>query len=311
MITLRHLRYLEALAETGHFGRAAEIAGISQPALSMQIRELERQLGGALFERRPGGLVITQLGEQVRARGAGILAAVRDLEDTAAAREGVLCGPLRIGIIPSLAPYLLPELVSLAAEHYPRLKPTIRETVTRTLTAELLTGGLDVIIASLPLGVGEIEERAAFEDRFLLAAPVGSMHAKLKRASVERIAGEELLLLEDGHCLRDQALAICGSAAPQHLRSFGATSLATILHLVAAGQGVTLLPEIAADTVRSDRRIRLVRFARPEPRRTAGIAWRRSSPRAADFEALAELVAQAGKTVIGRAESHANKPQNP
>ncbi len=301
MITLRHLRYLEALAETGHFGRAADAAGVSQPALSMQIRELERQLGGPLFERRPTGIVITELGHQVRARSARILAAVRDLEETAAAREGTLAGTLRIGIIPSVAPYLLPGLVSLAAQRFPRLKPTVRETVTRTLTAELVSGGLDVIVASLPLGVGELAERPAFEDRFLLATPAGSPHARRTPASADLIQSDELLLLEDGHCLRDQALEICGSAAPRHMRSYGATSLATILHLVAAGQGVTLLPEIAAETVRADPRIKLVRFARPEPHRTIGLAWRRSSPRAADFEALAELVAEAGKAVIGEA----------
>jgi LysR family hydrogen peroxide-inducible transcriptional activator len=300
MITLRHLRYLDALAETGHFGRAAETAGISQPALSMQIRELERQLGGALFERRPGGVVITELGEQVRARSARILAAVRDLEETAAAREGPLSGSLRVGIIPSLAPYLLPALVALAAQKYPRLRLTVRETVTRALTAELVTGALDVVIASLPLGVGELAERAAFEDRFLLAAPAGSVHATRAPASADLIQSEELLLLEDGHCLRDQALAVCGPAATPHMRSFGATSLATILHLVAAGQGVTLLPEIAAEAVRADPRIALVRFARPEPRRTIGVAWRRSSPRADDFEALSRLVAEAGKTAMGK-----------
>jgi len=174
--------------------------------------------------------------------------------------------------------------------------------VTRSLTAELVTGSLDVIVASLPLGVSELEERAAFEDRFLLAAPAASAHAKLKRASAERIQGDELLLLEDGHCLRDQALAVCRSAGTQQMRSYGATSLATILHLVAAGQGVTLVPEIAADrSLRRDPRIALVRFALPEPHRTIGVAWRRSSPRRADFEALAELVAEAGKAAMGKA----------
>jgi LysR family hydrogen peroxide-inducible transcriptional activator len=225
---------------------------------------------------------------------------VRDLEETAAAREGLLAGALRVGIIPSLAPYLLPALVTLAAQKYPRLKLTVRETVTRALTAELGTGALDVMIASLPLGVGELAERAAFEDRFLLAAPAGSIHTARAPASADLIQSEELLLLEDGHCLRDQALAVCGPAAAQHMRSFGATSLATILHLVAAGQGVTLLPEIAIETVRANPRIALVRFARPEPRRTIGVAWRRSSPRVEDFEALSKLVAEAGRAAMGR-----------
>ena len=294
MTTLRQLRYLDALAVAGHFGRAAEAVGVSQPALSMQIRDLELALGGPLVERGHAGVTLTELGADVVRRGSAILAAVSDLEDLAAARSGVLTGTLRIGIIPTLAPYLLPPLIALAAERYPHLRLTVRETVTRTLVAEVTSGNLDAIVASVPLGFDELAEKSAFEDRFILAVPAGSAHATRSPALAELISTDELLLLEDGHCLRDQALAVCASIDPRRLRSYGATSLATVLHLVAAGQGITFVPEIAADTaLRSDPRVTLVRFADPQPRRTVGVAWRRSSPRTADFEALATLVADA------------------
>jgi LysR family hydrogen peroxide-inducible transcriptional activator len=294
MITLRQLRYLEALAGARHFGRAAEAVGVSQPALSMQVRELEQSLGGQLVERRSTGVALTGLGEEVQQRASAILAAVRDLEAIAATQAGTLSGTLRLGIIPSLAPYLLPSLIAIAAARYPRLRLMVRETITRTLVTEVVAGDLDAIIASTPLGLAELEERAAFDDCFLLAAPTSSPHAARSPALAELIATDELLLLEDGHCLRDQALAVCAAIDPRRLRSYGATSLATVLHLVAAGQGVTLVPEIAADNaLRADRRLRLVRFADPEPHRTVGLAWRRSSPRTADFEALAALMAEA------------------
>lgn len=296
MTTLRQLRYLDALAAAGHFGRAADAVGVSQPALSMQIRDLEQALGGALVERTPSGVTLTDLGAEVTGRVSAILAAVRDLEDLAAARSGVLTGSLRLGIIPTLAPYLLPALIGLAAERYPLLKLMVRETVTRTLVAETLAGNLDAMVASVPLGIDELAEFPAFEDRFLLAAPAGSEHAVRSPALAELISTDELLLLEDGHCLRDQALAVCGSVDPRRLRSYGATSLATVLHLVAAGQGITFVPRIAADaTLRLDPRIALVPFADPGPSRTVGVAWRRRSPRRAHYEALTALIAEAGR----------------
>jgi LysR family hydrogen peroxide-inducible transcriptional activator len=291
MITLRQLRYLEALASTAHFGRAADAAGISQPALSMQIRELETALGGAVVERTAAGAVLTELGREAVARSARILALVRDLEDMGAAQGAILSGPLRLGVIPSVAPYLLPRLIAATGKDYPTLRLTVRESVTRTLTAELAAGTLDAIVASVPLGIEDFAEAVAFEDRFLLAVPAGSPHAKRKPALTELISAEELLLLEDGHCLRDQALEVCGAIDPRRLRSYGATSLGTILHLVAAGQGITFVPEMAVDaSLRNNPDIALVPFADPAPHRTIGLAWRRSSPRQADFDALAGLL---------------------
>lgn len=294
MLTLRQLRYFSALAAAGHFGRAAELAGITQPALSMQLKEMEVDLGGPLVERTPSGATLTDLGRQVAERSARILSAMRDLEELPRASGAILAGPLRLGIIPTVAPFLLPALLGRAKERYPGLLPVVRETVTVTLTSELAAGNLDAVVASLPLGVDDFAEAPAFEDRFLLAAAAGSPHAATTPALAETIAAEELLLLEDGHCLRDQALAVCRIIDPRRLRSFGATSLATVLQLVAAGHGITLVPELAAAAgIASDRRLKLVRFADPQPFRTIGVAWRKGSPRERDFVALAALLRSA------------------
>ncbi len=291
MITLRQLRYFHALAATGHFGRAAETSGVSQPALSMQLRALETALGGALVERGPEGASLTGLGRDVERRTTHILAAVRDLEELARTHNEQPAGPLRLGIIPSMAPFLLPRLLARAAKEHPALQLIVRETITEHLVEELADGGLDAIVASLPLETGDFEEATAFDDTFLLAAPAGSPHARRSPALADAIAAEELLLLEDGHCLRDQALAVCHRIDPRRLRSFGATSIATVLQLVAAGQGITLVPQMAVDAgISTDPRLAVVRFAPPEPHRTVGLAWRKASPRRAHFLALVDLL---------------------
>jgi LysR family hydrogen peroxide-inducible transcriptional activator len=294
VITLRQLRYLDALAANGHFGRAASAMGITQPALSMQIRELEQELGAPLVERTAGGAALTAFGRDVVARGARILASVRELDELARVHGEVLAGPVRLGVIPSIAPFLLPALLATAAERYPKAQIAVRESITAALVDELVAGTLDAIVVSVPLGDDRLEEAAAFDDPFLLAAPAGSPHARRSPALPRLIEADELLLLEDGHCLRDQALTVCRTIDPRRLRSFGATSLATIFHLVAAGQGITLVPEVAVDAgILADRRIAVVRFAGPEPHRTVGIAWRRRSPRERDFRALADLLGDA------------------
>ncbi len=291
MITLRQLRYFHALAASGHFRRAAEASGVSQPALSMQLRELETTLGGSLVARAREGASLTDLGREVEDRVTRILAAVRDLEEMARTHGTEIAGPLRLGIIPSMAPFVLPRLLTRAAEDHPALQLVVRETITAHLVEELADGGLDAIVASLPLEAGDFEEVAAFDDAFLLAAPAGSPHARRSPALADTIDADELLLLEDGHCLRDQALAVCHRIDPRRLRSFGATSIATVLQLVAAGQGITLVPQMAVDAgVSADPRLALVRFAAPEPYRTVGLAWRRASPRRAHFLALVDLL---------------------
>ena len=295
MITLRQLRYFHALAAAGHFRRAAVASGISQPALSMQLRDLEATLGGALVARGPDGANLTELGRDVEQRVTHILSAVRDLEELARAHNEQLAGPLRLGMIPSVAPFLLPRLLQRAADEHPALQLVVRETITAHLIAELSDGTLDAIVASLPLDAGDFEEMPALDDVFLLAAPAGSPHARRSPVLAETIAAEELLLLEDGHCLRDQALAVCRRIDPRRLRSFSATSLATVLQLVAAGQGITLVPQMAVDAgISNDPRLALVRFAAPEPHRTIGLAWRKASPRRAHFLALVDLLRPSG-----------------
>jgi LysR family transcriptional regulator, hydrogen peroxide-inducible genes activator len=291
MITLRQLRYFVAVAGSGHFGRAADAVGVSQPALSMQLRDLEKELGGILVERGASGARLTELGREAAVRAVGILAAVRDLEEVSRAGAEILGGPVRLGVIPTIAPFLLPRLLTGAEIEYPALQLSVRETTTGHLVEELADGSLDAILASLPLNRDDFAESTAFDDPFLLAAPTGSKHAAQSPALAELIRADELLLLEDGHCLRDQALSVCHRIDPGRLQRFGATSLTTVVQLVAAGQGVTLVPQLAVDAgLLAEPRVSLVRFADPQPYRSIGLAWRRNSPRGRDFGALTALV---------------------
>jgi LysR family transcriptional regulator, hydrogen peroxide-inducible genes activator len=294
MITLRQLRYFTSLARHRHFGRAAEDSAVTQPALSMQIRELEREIGAELVERRPGEVALTETGREVARRAEGILAAVRDLVDFARHRE-VLAGPLKLGVIPTLAPYLLPRLLPHLQKAHPELRLEMRETRTAVLVDELSAGELDCLLVALPIEGPEIETLVLFEDRFLLAAPAGECFPT-RRLTIDDIDQRRVILLEEGHCLRDQALAFCATRRGDAPAALGSTSLATVMQMVANGYGVTLLPAIAAEVEARDARIKLVRFAAPEPGRTIGLAWRRTSPRRKDFEALADIVKRSIKT---------------
>jgi LysR family hydrogen peroxide-inducible transcriptional activator len=287
MITLRQLRYLTSLARTRHFGKAAEECAVTQPALSMQVRELERELGAELIERRPGEIALTDTGLDVAQRAEAILAATRDLVDFARHRD-LLSGPLRLGIIPTLAPYILPRVLPKVQTAYPELRLEVRETQTKFLLDELSGGDLDCVMLALPADGADVETLSLFTDPFLLAVPAGE---KLRgRIDLDDVDQRRLILLEEGHCLREQALAFCGAPRREAAASLGATSLATVMQMVANGYGVTLLPEVAAETEARDARVRLLRFAEPQPGRTIGLAWRRTSPRKKDFAALGEIV---------------------
>lgn len=290
MVTLRQLRYFEALARHLHFGRAAEDVAVSQPALSMQIREMEALLGIALVERRPSGVRLTPEGEEIARRAARILAETRDLVDFGRQAGGVLAGELRLGIIPSIAPYLLPRILPALTGAYPDAELQVRETLTQSLLAELGQGRLDVILAALPLAGADLETRPLFQDRFLLAVQNRPDLDERSRVDPGAIDGANLLLLEEGHCLRDQALNYCEALRPQGRSAFGATSLSTVMQMVAAGYGVTLLPELCAAVEVRDERVALLRFTDPQPQRSVGLAWRRSSPRKRDFLALADCI---------------------
>jgi LysR family transcriptional regulator, hydrogen peroxide-inducible genes activator len=299
MITTKQLRYFDALAATLHFGRAAEPCAVTQPALSMQIRELERQLGIALVERRATDVVLTATGEEIAERARRILNELRDLADFARRRSGTLTGALRLGLIPSIAPYLLPETLPQLLRAYPNLDLELRETQTAQLMDELLRGGLDCTLIALPWPHPQLEYARLFDDEFVLAASRETA-GRIDPARLQSgVASEKLLLLEEGHCLRDQALQFCQIDAPGLRRSLGATSLATIVQMVAAGYGVTLLPRMCARIEVRDERIALMPFDEPRPKREIGLVWRKSSQRRGDFEALAAVFREAGLRACG------------
>ncbi|HEY7229264.1 MAG TPA: hydrogen peroxide-inducible genes activator [Pseudolabrys sp.] len=291
MITLRQLRYVVSLARHRHFGRAAEECAVTQPALSMQVRDLEREIGAGLVERRPGEIVLTETGMEVARRAERILTATRDLVDFVRHRD-VLSGTLRLGIIPTLAPYVLPHLFPPLQKRYPQLRLEVRETQTALLLNELAGGDLDCVMLALPVEGADVETLTLFNDAFLLAVPADDPLPESRRVSVDEIDQRRLILLEEGHCLRDQALAFCAMKGRDQPGGLGATSLTTVMQMVANGLGVTLLPKVAAKAEARDDRVKLLRLAEPAPTRTIGLAWRPTSPRRKDFAALGEIVKQ-------------------
>jgi LysR family hydrogen peroxide-inducible transcriptional activator len=288
VISLRQLRYFASLARYRHFGRAADDCAVTQPALSMQIRELEREIGAGLVERRAGEIALTATGIEVAQRAERILAAARDLVDFARHRE-ILAGSLKLGIIPTLAPYLLPRLLPRLQKAYPSLRLDVRETQTAALISELIAGDLDCVLLALPVEHADVDTISLFKDRFLLAASADEPMPR-RPLKAEDVDEHRLILLEEGHCLRDQALAFCATKRRDSAAALGSTSLATVMQMVANGYGVTLVPEIAAEVEVRDQRVALKRFAAPEPGRTIGLAWRKTSPRRRDFDALCEAV---------------------
>jgi LysR family transcriptional regulator, hydrogen peroxide-inducible genes activator len=290
MVTLRQLRYLGALAEHRHFGRAAEACAVTQPALSMQIKELEGELGIQLVERRSGEIALTDIGGEVVRRAERVLASTRDLTDFARHQGRLLTGRLQFGVIPSVAPYVLPKILPVLQRRYPDLQIELRETQTLLLLEELTRGALDVIMLALPADDAEVESIRLFDDPFLLAVPATDNRSERERVSVHDIDMQRLLLLEEGHCLRDQALALCSGSRRDV--SLGATSLTTVMQMVANGYGITLLPRVAVDVELRDERVKLLRFSEPAPGRTIGLAWRQTSPRKVDFVALGQLITE-------------------
>jgi LysR family hydrogen peroxide-inducible transcriptional activator len=289
MLTLRQLRYFDALARHGHFSRAAEECAVSQPALSMQIRELERDLGVELVAHRQGITVLTEAGIEVARRALPILSATQDLANSVRCNGQPLSTILRLGVIPTLAPYVLPCLLPELHRRHPGLCLDLLETQTKTLVSELAQGALDVILLALPLEKAEFETIDLFKDRFLLAVPAEDPLPERSRVTTSDVNARRLVLLEEGHCLRDQALSYCGDRGYVQAR-LGATSLATVLQMVASGYGVTLLPEVAVNIEVRDERVKLLRFVEPQPQRNIGLAWRSTSPRKAEFLELGQIL---------------------
>jgi LysR family transcriptional regulator, hydrogen peroxide-inducible genes activator len=295
-ITLKQLKYFDALARELHFGRAAEACSVTQPALSMQIHELEQALDLMLVERTRAGVQVTTKGAEIAERAARILGDVRDLVSFAHHSSRVLSGALRIGVIPSVAPYMLPPLLPLLRQAYPELELHVRETQTHVLTAELLEGKLDVLLLALPIKHSDLSEIDLFKDKFVLVMPEQKKLGGRVRASHSIVESERLLLLEEGHCLRDQALAYCELQQVDRFNTFGASSLSTIVEMVAGDLGITLLPELCLPVEARGRDLAVARFADPEPFRRIGLVYRSTSPREKDFQELGRLVKQAWDT---------------
>lgn len=293
--TVQQLRYAVAVADERHFGRAAQVCFISQPALSNQIRELEAKLGVQLFERTSRGVLVTPAGEEVVARARRILSEVDDLCEAAGDAGGELGGSLRLGVIPTIAPYVLPRAVPLIEAAHPGVELYLREDRTEPLLAQLRAGDLDLLLLALPVLRPGVEEQALYDEPFLLAVPEHHRLATAPSCRVADLAGERLVLLEEGHCLRDQALAVCDLAGRDGLVEVQGTSLPTVVQMVGSGLGVTLLPASAVDRdVHPGERVVLRDLGPTPPTRTVGLAWRASSARGPAYRRLGDVLAAAG-----------------
>ncbi len=281
------------MADARHFGRAARACAVTQPALSAQIQSLEAELGVVLFERSRRGVRLTPAGERVIERARAALRALDEVSDAARGAAEPLCGPLHLGVIPTLAPYLLPRWLPVVRRKHPRLQLFLHEDQTSRLVQQLLAGELELLLLALPVDGAGIDVLPLFDEPFLLAVPAGHPLARDRARPVREaeLARESVLLLEDGHCLREQALAVCRHAGAREAEQVRAASLTTLVQMVANGLGVTLLPESAvAVEARGARDLAVLPFRAPAPARRIGLAWRRGSPRSAEFRLLGALM---------------------
>jgi len=309
MFTVRQMRYFDALATTLHFRNAAELAHISQPALSAQIAEMEAITGAPLFERSQRKVIMTELGRELLPGIRTILKELNGLEETAAQSKGLLQTQLRLGIIPTVAPYIVPHLIPLLRERHPSFRLQLRESVTAKLLDELHAGEIDAIVAALPIIDDRLAHQKLFDDRFLIATSSNDQTILSSPMTQDNAALDRLLLLEEGHCMRDQALAVCSLPSQRQLVKYGATSMATLLQMVSHGMGLTLIPEIAIHAEARNNNMRIVPFDGEQPKREIALFWRRQSKRRKDFQALADcIVESAAKLLINDDElsTHTN-----
>jgi LysR family transcriptional regulator, hydrogen peroxide-inducible genes activator len=293
-MTLQELRYLVALAEKGHFVRAAEACNVGQPTLSTQLKKLEDYLGVTLFERNKHLLQMTPVGEQIVERARQALGVVDEIRELARrAHDDPMNGPLRLGVIPTLGPYLIPHLLPAIRSGMPKLRLYLREDQTHSLLERLRQGGLDAVLLALPVRGDDIEVASLFREPFVVALPKDHPLARLRRISEAALIGENVLLLEEGHCMREQALAICGNTSSDDREELKATGIETLRQMVAAGVGCTLLPQLAAvpgvGSINNGM-VQIRQFEPPVPTRTIGLAWRHRYPREATIRGLAELI---------------------
>lgn len=303
--TLKQLRYFEAVALHAHFGRAAGACSVSQPAISVQVKELEDALGQPLFERQARSVRLTSFGEVFAERAKGILRAVDDLSDLARSSGENLVGPLRIGIIPTIGPYLLPKIVTDLSVAFPQADLRIRETQTQSLIQDLKNGTLDVALLALPISEPDLVEMPLFSERFVLVRPKADADKPVPTG--QSLSQMRLLLLEEGHCFRDQALDFCGMPSARPSKTMDGSSLSTLVQMVATGLGVTLIPEMAVPLETGATDVSTVQFPRPEPKRTIGLVWRAQSPLENHLKQVAQhiQIAATGQTTKNPTSSDA------
>jgi LysR family hydrogen peroxide-inducible transcriptional activator len=294
-MTLTELRYIVAVARERHFGRAAETCFVSQPTLSVAVKKLEEELGVTLFERGPGEVSVTPAGEKIVEQAQRVLEEASRIREIAAAGKDPLAGPLRLGAIYTIGPYLLPKLIPILRRTAPAMQLLIQENFTHRLAEELKSGEVDVILIALPFEAPGVVTRAVYDEPFFVAVPKGHPWENRKRVTSDELTSESLLLLGEGHCFRDQVLEICHTVRARERSPLAKTveggSLETIRQMVAGGVGVTVLPATSTNASggASDL-IRILPFARPVPTRRVGLAWRRSFPRPEAIEALRKAI---------------------
>ncbi|MFW2586936.1 hydrogen peroxide-inducible genes activator [Sagittula sp. SSi028] len=291
-VTLKQLRYFEALAQHGHFGQAANACAISQPALSVQIRDLELELGQPLVERGARQVRLTAFGENVLQRASAILRQTEELGDFSRSASGSMMDRLRLGIIPTIAPYLLPRLIGNLAAEFPGLEVSVRETVTPRLIEELHASRIDAALVALPVSEPGLTEMPLFDESFVLVRHQSEANRPVPDG--EALAQMRLLLLEEGHCFRDAALSFCqiGSAMPRD--GLDGSSLTTLVQMVGVGLGVTLIPEMAVAVETQSAPVAVTRFEAPQPSRSIGFVWRKASPLAEQFARIADVAKEVG-----------------
>jgi LysR family hydrogen peroxide-inducible transcriptional activator len=292
-LKLKDLRYLVAVADQRHFGRAAAQCFVSQPTLSAQLKKLEESLGLQLIERAPNNVTLTEAGVEIVARARRILEATDEVVTLAHSRREPLAGKLRVALLPTIGPYLLPHVAPAVRKALPRLQLRLYEYQTGPMLEKLHAGELDVGILALPVALAGLESRELYRESFTVALPERHRLAARGTIRVADLKGETLLLLEEGHCLRDQALEVCSRVGVRDTQDFRATSLETLRQMVATGAGVTLLPELAGrGAYRNARGVVLRPFAKPAPLRHIGAVWRKTSARRAAIEALCTIISE-------------------
>ena len=293
-MTLTELRYIVAVARERHFGRAAEACFVSQPTLSVAVKKLEEELGVALFERGPGEVTVTPAGRKIVEQAQRVLEEAARIRELAAAGRDPLAGPLRLGAIYTIGPYLLPKLIPILRRNAPAMQLHIQENFTHRLAEMLKNGEVDVILIALPFEEPGIETRAVYDEPFVIAVPKGHPWEGRKRVSSDELTKEALLLLGEGHCFRDQVLEFCHTMRARDRNPLARTveggSLETIRQMVASGVGVTVLPSTSITSAGASDLIRILPFSRPVPSRRVALAWRRSFPRPEAIEALRKSI---------------------